>query len=224
MISLLAKEAFSYTPMEDFHLCPHLCEQYHSPPSTPSGIPPNEPGLKPYTSPTIRLPDGRYVMESKKIALALEPLYPNPSVHLDSPYQSRIESLLPQIITHVRPIFMPLVQKTFLNPPSHAYFTADREKTIGMSLEKYHEKNAEKGFEEAKPYLRQLGEMYKEVSDGPFLGGKEPIYADFLVVAWLRMMDRLGAGWLDRLFGVEGGAELKSLYEASRKWLERDNY
>lgn len=160
-------------------------------------------------------------MESRKIAEALEKIKPSPSLHLDSPYQARVEKILPDFANSIRPIFMPLVPKTFLNPRSQEYFVATREKNLGMPLEKYAE-GAEEALNSAKPHIKQLGDLLKEHPEGPFLEGKTPVYADFVVVGLLKMLHQLG--WADRVLDTEGGQELKKLYEASSEWLERDSY
>jgi len=185
------------------------------------GIPPNPTGFQ-YTSPTVRLPDGTYVMDSRKIADALEARYPNPpSLQLDSPYQARLEALWDKIVTPLRTVFVPLVPKIFLNPRSQEYFVADREKTVGMSLDKYGE-GAEEGLNNAKPAIKELGDMLRENPDGPFFQGKDPIYADLMVLGWLKMLE--GLGLVGRIFESEGGEELKRLFEAGAKWTERDSY
>lgn len=161
------------------------------------------------------------MMESRNIAEALERLYPNPPLHFDSPYQARIDTLMDKMLLPIRPIFVPLVPQIFLNPASQAYFVPSREKAVGTSLAKYGE-GADTGFEKAKPYFKELGEMLRENPEGPFLQGKEPVYADLVVVGWLRMLD--GLGWAGTVFDCEGGAEIKKLYEAAAKWLERDSH
>ncbi|KAK5457229.1 hypothetical protein LTS15_005010 [Exophiala xenobiotica] len=190
-----------------------------------SGIPPNETGAgAAYSSPTVRMPDGSYVMDSRRIADALESLQPTPPLHLDSPCQARIEDLTKQIIDSIRPVFMPMVPKVFLNPASRDYFLSTRTKALGMSLDEY-AKGADEGVQKAKPYIRELGEMLRENNEGPFLQGKTPCYADMVVLAWLTMLDRLGVG--DRFFGLEdGGEELKKLYDEGIKqgWFDRDSY
>ncbi|OAP59645.1 hypothetical protein AYL99_06943 [Fonsecaea erecta] len=189
---------------------------------TKFGIPPNSSGPYEYTSPTVRLPSGEYVMESRAIIDKLEQLKPSPSLHLDSPYLARIEQLLPNVINSVRAIFMPLVPKVYLNPPSYEYFVASREKAIGMTLDEYAAKNAAQGWEDAKPLVKELAAIYAENPEGPFLMGKEVSYADFMVVGWLRMME--GLGQLDKILAMEGGDKLKAVYEASAQWLKRDSY
>ncbi|KAK5273614.1 hypothetical protein LTR96_000214 [Exophiala xenobiotica] len=190
-----------------------------------SGIPPNQTGAgAAYSSPAIRMPDGSYVMDSRRIADALESLQPTPPLHLDSPYQARIEDLTKQIVDSIRPVFMPLVPKVFLNPTSRDYFVSTRTKALGMSLDEY-AKGADEGVQKAKPYIRELGELLRENNEGPFLQGKTPCYADMIVLGWLTMLDRLGVG--DSFFGLEdGGEELKRLYDEGVKqgWFERDSY
>ncbi|KAK5197446.1 hypothetical protein LTR99_007816 [Exophiala xenobiotica] len=189
------------------------------------GIPPNQTGAgAAYSSPAIRMPDGSYVMDSRRIVDALESLQPTPPLHLDSPYQARIEDLTKQIVDSIRPVFMPLVPKVFLNPTSRDYFVSTRTKALGMSLDEY-AKGADKGVQKAKPYIRELGELLRENNEGPFLQGKTPCYADMIVLGWLTMLDRLGVG--DSFFGLEdGGEELKRLYDEGVKqgWFERDSY
>jgi glutathione S-transferase len=186
------------------------------------GIPPNDSGPYEYTSPAVRLPNGEYLMESRKIIDALEKLYPTPSLHLDSPYQARVEEFLPKVIAKVRPIFMPLVPVTFLNPPSKAYFEQDRERAIGMPLQEYHAKNAEQAYRDVEPLWKELAGFYAENEGGVWLSGGEVIYADVMVLGMLRMLDRLGVA--ERLWALEGGAALKAVYAAAAKWFERDTY
>ncbi|EXJ65666.1 uncharacterized protein A1O5_11193 [Cladophialophora psammophila CBS 110553] len=186
------------------------------------GIPPNSSGPYEYTSPAIRLPSGEYLMESRAIVDKLEQLHPSPSLHLNSPYLPRIEQLLPNLLGQVRPVFMPLVPKVFLNPPSYDYFVASREKALGMSLDEYAAKNTDKAWEDVKPFVKELAAIYAENSEGPFLMGKQVSYADMMVLGFLKMMDRLEN--VNKFFAMEGGEKLKEVYEAGAKWLERDSY
>jgi len=158
-------------------------------------------------------------MDSRPIVDKLESLYPTPSLHLDSPYLARVEEFLPKPVTAIRPVFVPLVPKTFLNPRSAEYFTKSREEGLGKTLDEF-ALGGEKGFEEVKPYVKELGEWYGENGDGPFLLGKEVSYADVMVLGWLRMLDRLGV--VGRIFELEGGGKLREVYEAAGKWFEKE--
>ena len=160
-------------------------------------------------------------MDSRKIADTLEELYPSPTLRLDSPFQTRIETLMVNLLTPMRPLFVPLVPPTFLRPRSQEYFVASREKSVGMTLEEYAQ-GADKGFEDCRPWIKALGAMLREDPSGPFLMGAEPCYADFVVLSWIKMMD--GLGYRDKFFACDGGQEIRSLYEGGAKWLERDSY
>jgi glutathione S-transferase len=160
-------------------------------------------------------------MESLEIAKKLEEIHPEPSLQLDSPYTKRVLDFLPTLLGSVRPIFMPQVPKKFLPPRSAEYFVSTREKSVGMSLDEY-AKGAPKGWEDAKPHVSTLGEMYRENEAGPFLMGKEVSFSDFVVVGFLRMMDRLGI--VDKFWEMDGGKELQSVYQACGKWFERDDH
>lgn len=160
-------------------------------------------------------------MDSKKIALELEPRYPNPPLHLDSPVLGRVEAILHKIVTCIRPVFVPLVPKVFLNPASQAYFIPSREKGVGKSLDEF-ANGGEQGVEDAKPHVKELAGVLGENPEGPFFLGKEVSYVDFVVVGWLKMMVRLNIA--ERIWSLDGGNELKALYDASTKWLERDSY
>lgn len=160
-------------------------------------------------------------MESWKIARALEPVYQDPPLYLDSPILPRMETILGKLVTSLRPAFVPLVPKIFLNPASQAYFIPSREKHVGMSLDEY-AKGTDQGIEDASPHVKELAGLLSENQQGPFFLGKEVSYADFVVVAWLRMLVRLGIQ--DKIWALDGGKELKDLYDACAKWLERDTY
>ena len=113
-------------------------------------------------------------MDSRAIADELEAFWPEPSIHLSSPYQSRIESLFNDMMSALAPTLVPLVPKAFLSPRAQDYWISDREKSWKMSLNEF-AKGGAKGFEDAKPLIKQLGNMYKENQDGPFLEGTRPI-------------------------------------------------
>ena len=47
-------------------------------------------------------------------------------------------------------------------------------------------------------------------------------YADFVIVACIRMIYRIDTDIYERAVGIEPA--LKDLYEASKPWVERDDY
>ncbi|KAJ9642191.1 hypothetical protein H2204_002560 [Knufia peltigerae] len=185
------------------------------------GIPPNETGFK-YTSPTVKMPDGSYVMESRRIADALERVFPTPSMHIDSKYQAPVDAAILNCLGKMRPVFIPLVPKVFLNPRSVEHFVTSREKAIGKSLDEFG-RTGDQSIKDAQPHIRELADMLAE-TDGPFFEGETPCYADFVVISFLRMLKGLGA--VEKIYSLDGGERLKKQYQAAeaKGWLDRDSY
>lgn len=191
-------------------------------------MPPNPPSLNPtpYTLPALRLPDETYIMDSKAIAIALEKLYPNPSIHLDDPVLARVEELWPQVMGKLRGVVMPLIPRNVLSDASIPYFNETRAERFGMPLEQLEEEmGGEKAWEDARPVIKQFGELLRE-KEGVFLGGGEEVgYADFVLVGAMEFLVRVGGGAgggvFERLVKEEEG--FGRLYEACREWVQRDD-
>lgn len=112
-----------------------------------------------------------------------------------------------------------------LNPPSAEYFKRTREIRFNTTLEALlndPEHGGDKAWEAARPHIQALAALYREDTSGPFLRGKEVGYADFVVVGWLMMFERLGQ--LGKLLESGGGVELRGVWEACAKWRERDDH
>ncbi|KAL9614581.1 MAG: hypothetical protein Q9167_000950 [Letrouitia subvulpina] len=186
------------------------------------GLPPN-PEAIPYTIPTVRLPNGEYMMDSRKIVEKLEQLYPSPPLHLDSPYLSKIEELWPKAIMPLRGVLMPKIPRALLNEASLDYFYSTREKRFGMPLDQLEkEQGGDSAWEEARPVIEEVGKLLK-AEGGPFILGKTVSYADFMLVSALHMFKRVDQALLyDRMVSIEPAFEL--LYNASKAWLERDDH
>ncbi|QSZ30234.1 hypothetical protein DSL72_004756 [Monilinia vaccinii-corymbosi] len=91
-----------------------------------------------------------------------------------------------------------------------------------MPIYEYGEKEGgEKCWEDAKPIVRELGELL-EAKGGPFIEGDTPSYPDFFIVATLQMLKRIDAKILARLVEMEGA--LGKLHKACGPWLKRDDY
>jgi glutathione S-transferase len=123
---------------------------------------------------------------------------------------------------------VPSVPSQLLNPPSAAYFRRTREARFSSTLEALRDdpdKGGGKAFELMAPHLEKVAELYRKNQEGPFLEGKEVRYADLVVVAWMKMFDRLGR--LEEVLAAQEkvgeGKELRGLWEASQRWLERDD-
>ena len=112
-----------------------------------------------------------------------------------------------------------------LNPPSAEYFKRTREQRFNTTLEALRDDpqhGGAKAWEAAKPHIEALAALYREDTAGPFLRGKEVGYADFVVVGWLKMLERLGV--LEEVFTYGGGEELRGVWKASQEWLKRDDH
>ncbi|KAI4169574.1 MAG: hypothetical protein LQ343_005594 [Gyalolechia ehrenbergii] len=197
-------------------IAPHL--QSLSIPPNPSGSP------IPYTLPAIRLPDGTPIMDSKRIALALEDRYPNPPLHLSSPQLTEIED---HVLHALRTLFgftLPKTPRVILNKESRAYYSDKLSKRFGTPLEQFEQENSGDGkWEELRPFLKRIGEMLREQKGGgPFLKGVEEVtYADLVVVGLLHYFRRLEGGVYERVVGMEPA--LGELYRACGEWWERDD-
>lgn len=63
--------------------------------------------------------------------------------------------------------------------------------------------------------------MLREDGLGPFFMGKEPSYADFVLVGFMKMFERIGQLEMILLVDKEAFGEV---WEASQPWLEREDH
>lgn len=185
-------------------------------------VPPNEPPANaPYTVPAARFPDGGYLMNSVAISQRLNKDYPDPPLHLDTPYHKKVIELLSKFTEELEAVYIPAVPRELLNPPSAEYFYRTRQEMVGAPLPDFEksDKGGENAWKAAEPHIRELAGLYRENSGGPFVLGKDVSYVDFVLVAWLKLFDCIG-----KLEDLKrwGGEELLILYDASRQWLERE--
>lgn len=164
-------------------------------------------------------------MESKKIAEAIEERYPTPSARLDSPYQAKIEELVSPLAFGVFGLFVAELPKQLLNKPSVDYWNENRAQILGMPVEQYEkEKGGQAAIDGVKDSLQKVTALYKE-NNGPFLEGKDPIYADFVWVSFLVFIQRSNPAWFDKFLEATGDAELhKAVITASTPYLERNDH
>lgn len=190
------------------------------------GIPPNPPGaFAAYSSPMIQLPDGSYVMDSQLIAVKLESLYPESSLHLDvSPYQKAAEVSMKILFAVVGNFMAPVVDE-WLEEPSKSWFEKDRSKRLGMTVwELRDQKGGEQVFANAEPSLKELKELLHshKMDEGPFVLGSKVSYADLVVIGFLESLERVEKGTYDRIVAFD--ESFKKLHEAGKKWTERDGH
>ncbi|KUJ16644.1 uncharacterized protein LY89DRAFT_685548 [Mollisia scopiformis] len=185
-------------------------------------VPPNPPDDTPYTIPVVQFPDGTYVMDSKKIATRIEKEHPEPHLHLDSPILEQLSKITPKAMGPLRGIALPGVHANLLPERSKEYFGRTRQARLGKTLEQYgKDSGGEEAWMEALPGIKELGELVK-ANGGPFVMGKTPSYADFVIVSWLQFMKVIEEGVYQRLVGLEPA--LGELYNASKPWLERNDH
>ncbi|PSN64503.1 hypothetical protein BS50DRAFT_636669 [Corynespora cassiicola Philippines] len=192
------------------------------------GITPNAPGSAstPYSIPAVRMPDGRYIMDSVKIAEALETYQPSPSLHLTSPRLQQTQEAVRQTVEALAPIAKPRVPEMILGSPSSIdYFQRTRAKRHGMALEELarSEMAGEAAWADADGGLAGLRGVLAEDKAGPYIMGAEPGFADFVLAGMWRFMQVL-----DRdgdLFGRLMGFDecFAGHFAACEKWLERDD-
>lgn len=189
-------------------------------------LPPNPEGT-PYTIPTIRLSSGEYVMDSRKIADVLEEKHPSPSLRLDSPYQAKVDSVMPLVMTQLAGIYVALIPQTMLNDASIPYWNKSRAAWLGEDIATFAAKNGgEKAWEEFAPTLRQVTGWLKENPGGPFFLGTEVSYADFVWAGFLICSRRIEEKAIfQELLKRSGDASAhEALLEGLEKWAERDDH
>ena len=135
------------------------------------GLPPNENGT-PYTIPTIRDANGRYIMDSRKIADELEKQYPEPSLHLDAPILPKVQAAVENLFKSLAPAMLPQVPRTFLNAASVQYFERTREAMYGMPLSQLEKvAGGDKAWQKAEPIFKEVGDWLR-ANGGPFFLGQ----------------------------------------------------
>jgi glutathione S-transferase len=179
-----------------------------------------------YSSPTIRLPSGKFVMDSRNIADALEDLQPEPSLRLDSGCVERVQEAVASAQKALAPIAIPRVPEMLLNPESEEYFRETRRERFGVELVDLAkgESAGEKAWEGAEVGLKELVAILRERDGGPFVLGEKASYADFVLAgfwAFLKKLDK-GGDLFGRVMGVNEA--FGRHWEACQPWLEREDY
>ncbi|KAK5674606.1 hypothetical protein LTS10_012607 [Elasticomyces elasticus] len=191
------------------------------------GCPPNPPGTNyvDYSSPAARFPDGTFVMDSLRIAHALEKLQPEPSLHLDNGYVDRVFKTIMATHGALAPNAVVRLPIKVLRPASQEYFRTTRGKRFGMSLEELakSDKAGETAWKAAELHLNELKAILAEHSDGPYVMGKTVSFADFIIAGYWRMLQILdeGGDLYDRMMKVD--ASFPTHHEACKQWLEKDD-
>ncbi|KAI0975244.1 putative glutathione S-transferase [Xylaria arbuscula] len=190
---------------------------------------PHFPDKKEFTVPTIKLPDGTWIMDSKLIVEELEKRYPSPSlpVDLDSPlYKRYIDQLAPLFNDALRPIFILGVPTRLLKEVNNDHWHKTRAEWCGKPLEQYvRENSAEDAYKAAAPHIQSISALLRENDKGAFFLGDTVSYLDFVHAAFLIMFRQLGEDIFQPLLEASGDPELHLKFlEALKPWTERDDY
>lgn len=183
-----------------------------------------EGSMSQYSLPTIQFPnDGHFTMDSAIIAAELEQLHPSPSMHLNPDLEAEAQRALGMISFPLLPVLMPRVGRDIIEEDSIPLFRSGREKRFGMPLEEWEvKKGGEPAWSAAAPGLAALKALLtdKKKDDGPFILGSQVCYADFMVVALLEGLRRIGQDIFDRI--VSHDESFVRLHDACKKWMEND--
>ncbi|KAK5634932.1 hypothetical protein RRF57_010644 [Xylaria bambusicola] len=184
------------------------------------------PGKDEYTVPTVIMPDGTYIMDSKVIVGVLEEKYPSPPLPIDWPHIQRYIDQLRGVFEHLRPIYIPGVRDRLLKDLNRDYWNRTRSEHLGMDLDQYvKEHSAEEAYKGAATYLKNITAMLKENDKGVFFSGDTISYLDFTHAGFLLMFRQLGDDIYKQILEGTGDAELHLKFlEALKPWTERDNY
>ena len=138
-----------------------------------SGVEKNTVGNTAYTIPTLRLVNGKtetYIMDSLKIATALEDVFPTPSLHLKSEYLPQMYELVGECQKFLTPFWMPAVPRHILNPVSAEYFNRTRQERLGKPLEEMAKEATPAQWEKSRPAFEKIAALLK-TNGGPFVMG-----------------------------------------------------
>ena len=160
-------------------------------------------------------------MHSWEIAKALEKAYPTPSLHLDYEHVATVQELIGKFSSAIMPAWMPKVPRNLLNPVSAEYFQRTRAEQVGKPLEQYEKEDTDERWNAAEKHALEVARLLK-TNGGPFFLGKQVSYADFILVGFLHFLKRIDISMYER--AVDLDPALKTVYEASQKWLSRDDH
>ncbi|KAK0631353.1 hypothetical protein B0T14DRAFT_2045 [Immersiella caudata] len=180
-----------------------------------------------YTVPTVRFPDGTYIMDSRRIAEAIDERYPSPPIQLESKYYAWFEKNYSALMTDLQGVYMPLIPARLLNEASVPYWYETRSEDVGMPLDQLaKEQGGHVAWGLVEPLLKEVVGMLKENGDGPFFLGKEVSYADFWWAGFLLFVKRIGEDLWEELMRRSGGNAKahEELLEAVRAWSERNDH
>jgi glutathione S-transferase len=165
-------------------------------------------------------------MDSRQIANHIEKTHPQPPVHLDSPYLTKVEELVISIFAPLRPICYMRVPANLLNEASKPYWLTTRAERVGMPLDEHERQSGgEAAYRGSEPHLKQITSLLQENSDGPYFMGRTVSYADFVWVSALVFFKRVDGALFEQVLKRTGDeAAHVALLDACEPWLKRSGY
>lgn len=194
-----------------------------APPSPPHSLAPNAKGT-PYTIPTIRQPNGTYIMDSRVIATALEAEYPTPSLYLDVPVLAEVEGLIGATLGPLLPIFLVRVPDVLLADASVPYWMETRKAyTGGLDVREFAaQADMDKVWQDVEAGFGKVTEVLNRM-DGPFFG-REVGYVDFVWGGLLLFVKALGEDVWEKVMERSGDRRAhERLLEGIAPWSERND-
>lgn len=163
-------------------------------------------------------------MDSWLIAQSLEHLYPERSLDLSWSGTDKVKSAAVAVWDAIKPDVVHKIASQLLNPVSKAYFLSTREKRFGKPLDQLEaEEGGQKCYNDASHIVKEIGDYLQENKAGPFFQGDRVSYADFIWVALLQCVRRVGDSYLHKLLAVDPEPH-QALLNACAKWLARDDH
>ncbi|KAF2168175.1 hypothetical protein M409DRAFT_21619 [Zasmidium cellare ATCC 36951] len=185
------------------------------------GVEPHPPGSwSEFSVPTVRFPDGTYVMDSAAIAKELEYRYPSPSFRLNPKLEEEAHGAMGKVFMALAVPLMPYATEV-VSLEDLEWFKTDRARRFGMTVEVAFDKSKDPvpHFVAAKPAFEECSRVLKahKVDEGPFLLGSQPCYADFYFMTTLQMFHQSSKEGFALIMEYVP-SELKNLFEACQKW------
>ncbi|CAK7234011.1 hypothetical protein SBRCBS47491_008805 [Sporothrix bragantina] len=162
----------------------------------PTSLPAKADPVEPYELPVLRFQaqgtEDLYLMDPPGIIAKLDELVPEPRLSATSPRAAEARAIF-------FPALAPLLQAavghvpSVLSDRSRQGFLAKRKARWGKTLDEWvAERPLENQLKTAEPRLLQLEEWLEQGSEGPFIDGHEPGYADMTIVSILEFVRLVG--------------------------------
>ena len=176
-----------------------------------------------YTIPSVKLPDGRLIMESLEIVQELEKLHPEPKLIINPDQANEIRDLFMSCVRRCPGLFIVGTSRNLLAPASKVYFDPSRAKWYNVeSIDDIAQNSDLANWGLIETGAKEVGSILRENPAGPFVLGAEVSYTDFVILGVLQWAKTIDAEYYEKIVGFEPA--LKDLYDASQQWLKRNDH